>query len=149
VCCAAVCVGTGLKEAVTLLEGMLNDNTDFVRQGASIAMALVLLQQPESVVEPFRKKVRHTGCVFGSQTCSPRHLDRIAQHACCVYPGAGCVVGFSGVLFLSVYACQQCGCCLRLRICRQQVRACCNGRLSKIWVASLLLCCVVYVPCCS
>lgn len=50
--------GTGLKEAVTLLEGMLNDNTDFVRQGASIAMALVLLQQPESVVEPFRKKVR-------------------------------------------------------------------------------------------
>ena len=42
---------------MTLLEGMLNDNTDFVRQGASIAMALVLLQQPESVVEPFRKKV--------------------------------------------------------------------------------------------
>lgn len=42
---------------MTLLEAMLNDNTDFVRQGASIAMALVLLQQPESVVEPFRKKV--------------------------------------------------------------------------------------------
>lgn len=52
-----MCAGTGLKEAVTLLEAMLNDNTDFVRQGASIAMALVLLQQPESVVEPFRKKV--------------------------------------------------------------------------------------------
>lgn len=49
---------------MTLLEGMLNDNTDFVRQGASIAMALVLLQQPESVVEPFRKKVRHTSCAL-------------------------------------------------------------------------------------
>jgi hypothetical protein len=55
--CICVSAGTGLKEAVTLLEAMLNDNTDFVRQGASIAMALVLLQQPESVVEPFRKKV--------------------------------------------------------------------------------------------
>eukprot|EP00879_Flechtneria_rotunda_P005574 GHRR01005868.1.p1 GENE.GHRR01005868.1~~GHRR01005868.1.p1 ORF type:complete len:994 (+),score=408.14 GHRR01005868.1:347-3328(+) len=51
------CAGTGLREAVSLLEGMLNDNTDFVRQGASIALALVLGQQPESVVEPFRKKL--------------------------------------------------------------------------------------------
>jgi hypothetical protein len=46
---------------VTLLEALLNDNTDFVRQGACIAMALVLLQQPESVVEPFRKRVGDDG----------------------------------------------------------------------------------------
>jgi hypothetical protein len=39
---------------------MLSDGTDFVRQGASIALALVLVQQPEAVVEPFRKRVR--GC---------------------------------------------------------------------------------------
>lgn len=72
-CCHCCCfcfylspAGTGLKEAVSLLEGMLNDNTDFVRQGASIAMALVLLQQPESVVEPFRKKVRGLGGWVGA-----------------------------------------------------------------------------------
>jgi 26S proteasome regulatory subunit N2 len=41
---------------------MLTDGTDFVRQGACIAMALVLLQQPEAVVEPFRKKVGGCGC---------------------------------------------------------------------------------------
>lgn len=59
--------GTGLREAVSLLESMLTDSTDFVRQGASIALALVLVQQPESVVEPFRKKVRaaatHLACL--------------------------------------------------------------------------------------
>jgi 26S proteasome regulatory subunit N2 len=49
--------GTGLREAVSLLESMLGDGTDFVRQGASIALALVLVQQPEAVVEPFRKRV--------------------------------------------------------------------------------------------
>jgi 26S proteasome regulatory subunit N2 len=66
-CSLSFCpAGTGLKEAVSLLEGMLNDNTDFVRQGASIAMALVLLQQPESVVEPFRKKVRRMGVTLTS-----------------------------------------------------------------------------------
>ncbi|KAF8073149.1 RPN2B [Scenedesmus sp. PABB004] len=51
------CAGTGLREAVSLLEGMLGDSTDFVRQGAAIALALVLVQQPEAVVEPFRNKL--------------------------------------------------------------------------------------------
>ncbi|WIA09523.1 hypothetical protein OEZ85_008919 [Tetradesmus obliquus] len=51
------CAGTGLREAVSLLEAMLGDGTDFVRQGACIALALVLAQQPEAVVEPFRKRL--------------------------------------------------------------------------------------------
>jgi 26S proteasome regulatory subunit N2 len=46
---------------VSLLESMLGDGTDFVHQGASIALALVLVQQPEAVVEPFRKRV--SACV--------------------------------------------------------------------------------------
>eukprot|EP00195_Chlamydomonas_chlamydogama_P008069 CAMPEP_0202901100 /NCGR_PEP_ID=MMETSP1392-20130828/13237_1 /ASSEMBLY_ACC=CAM_ASM_000868 /TAXON_ID=225041 /ORGANISM="Chlamydomonas chlamydogama, Strain SAG 11-48b" /LENGTH=1014 /DNA_ID=CAMNT_0049587599 /DNA_START=141 /DNA_END=3185 /DNA_ORIENTATION=+ len=51
------CAGTGLKEAITLLEPMLSDAVDFVRQGALIAMALVMVQQPESRLAPFRKRV--------------------------------------------------------------------------------------------
>eukprot|EP00955_Chlamydomonas_euryale_P022887 241796-Chlamydomonas_euryale.AAC.2 len=39
------CTGTGLKDATSLLEPMLSDPVDFVRQGALIAMALVMLQQ--------------------------------------------------------------------------------------------------------
>ncbi|KAG2454480.1 hypothetical protein HYH02_001498 [Chlamydomonas schloesseri] len=51
------CAGTGLKEAVNLLEPMLADPVDYVRQGALIAMALVLMAQPESRVAPFRKRL--------------------------------------------------------------------------------------------
>jgi len=39
------CAGTGLKEAVALLETLSNDPVSYVRQGALIASALVLVQQ--------------------------------------------------------------------------------------------------------
>ena len=51
------CGGTGLKDAVSLLESMLNDSTDYVRQGALISLALVMMQQPESRLGPFRKRL--------------------------------------------------------------------------------------------
>lgn len=51
------CAGSGLKDAVALLEPMLSDAVDFVRQGALLAMAMVLIQQPESRVSNFRKRV--------------------------------------------------------------------------------------------
>ncbi|KAG0366491.1 armadillo-type protein [Gamsiella multidivaricata] len=41
------CAGTGLMEAIELLEPMTKDNVDFVRQGAFIALAMVLMQQNE------------------------------------------------------------------------------------------------------
>ncbi|KAK2719314.1 26S proteasome non-ATPase regulatory subunit 1-like isoform X2 [Artemia franciscana] len=41
------CAGTGLKEAVNLLETLANDPVNYVRQGALIASALVLIQQTE------------------------------------------------------------------------------------------------------
>lgn len=44
------CGGTGMKEALDLLEPMLKDAVDFVRQGGLIAIALVLMQQPEAKV---------------------------------------------------------------------------------------------------
>lgn len=39
-----------MKEALDLLEPMLKDAVDFVRQGGLIAIALVLMQQPEAKV---------------------------------------------------------------------------------------------------
>lgn len=68
------CGGTGLKEAQTLLQPMLSDPVDVVRQGALIAMALILVQSPESQVAPFRKtlekfvsdKTEETMCRMGA-----------------------------------------------------------------------------------
>ena len=42
------CAGTGMRAAMDLLEPLLGDAVDFVRQGALIASALVLMQQPEA-----------------------------------------------------------------------------------------------------
>mmetsp|Transcript_20270 Transcript_20270/g.24217 ORF Transcript_20270/g.24217 Transcript_20270/m.24217 type:complete len:996 (-) Transcript_20270:325-3312(-) len=51
------CSGTGLKEAVAILEPLTTDAVDYVRQGAAIAMAMVLIQQPESRTSSFRKQL--------------------------------------------------------------------------------------------
>ncbi|KNC55789.1 26S proteasome non-ATPase regulatory subunit 1 [Thecamonas trahens ATCC 50062] len=44
------CAGTALPAAVELLEPLLDDTTDFVRQGALIALAMVLVQSNEKAV---------------------------------------------------------------------------------------------------
>ncbi|KAJ8277195.1 hypothetical protein GJAV_G00072450, partial [Gymnothorax javanicus] len=41
------CSGTGNKEAINLLEPMTNDPVNYVRQGALIASALIMIQQTE------------------------------------------------------------------------------------------------------
>uniref|UniRef100_A0A7S3VN96 26S proteasome non-ATPase regulatory subunit 1 homolog n=1 Tax=Dunaliella tertiolecta TaxID=3047 RepID=A0A7S3VN96_DUNTE len=51
------CAGTGQKDAVALLEPLLLDSVDFVRQGAYIATALVMVQQPEVRLASFRKRL--------------------------------------------------------------------------------------------
>ncbi len=46
--CMAVgiaCAGTGLKEGIELLEPLMKDRVDFVRQGAFVAMAMIMIQQ--------------------------------------------------------------------------------------------------------
>jgi 26S proteasome regulatory subunit N2 len=45
---AIACANTGSAEALALLEPMFSDAANFVRQGAYIAAALVLMQQPNS-----------------------------------------------------------------------------------------------------
>ncbi|CAN1334585.1 26S proteasome non-ATPase regulatory subunit 1 homolog A [Linum perenne] len=54
------CAGTGLSEAISLLEPLTSDVVDFVRQGALIAMAMVMIQMNEagdSRVGTFRRQL--------------------------------------------------------------------------------------------
>ncbi|WFD38391.1 proteasome regulatory particle base subunit [Malassezia japonica] len=51
------CAGTGLDAALDLLEPMTKDPVDFVRQGACMALAMILIQQNE-VLNPRVEKVR-------------------------------------------------------------------------------------------
>ncbi|KAG1364182.1 26S proteasome non-ATPase regulatory subunit 1 [Cocos nucifera] len=54
------CAGTGLSEAISLLEPLTSDVVDFVRQGALIAMAMVMIQINESCdshVGTFRRQL--------------------------------------------------------------------------------------------
>ena len=44
------CGSTGMQAALSLLDPLLADSVDFVRQGALIATSLVLMQQPETKV---------------------------------------------------------------------------------------------------
>ncbi|KAL2268777.1 hypothetical protein VTJ83DRAFT_3623 [Remersonia thermophila] len=43
------CAGTGLEEAIDLLEPMMKDPNDFVRQGALIALSMIMVQQNEAM----------------------------------------------------------------------------------------------------
>ena len=54
------CAGTASKKAIALLEPLVTDPIDFVRQGGLVAMAMVLLQHTEAYeprVGPFRKQI--------------------------------------------------------------------------------------------
>jgi len=61
--CLAVgiaCAGSGDTAALALIEPMLSDQVDFVRQGALLASALLYMQQSEFAapgVKPFREKI--------------------------------------------------------------------------------------------
>ncbi|KAL5713332.1 26S proteasome non-ATPase regulatory subunit 1 A [Ranunculus cassubicifolius] len=55
------CAGTGLSEAISLLEPLTLDDVDFVRQGALIALAMVMIQTSENLdprVGNFRQKLK-------------------------------------------------------------------------------------------
>jgi 26S proteasome regulatory subunit N2 len=51
------CAGTGMSEAISILEPLLEDLEDFVKQSAMIPMAMVLQQQSDMAV-PYAKKFR-------------------------------------------------------------------------------------------
>ena len=51
------CAGTGMPEAIAILQPLLDDLEDFVKQSAMIAMAMVLQQQSDAAV-PYAKDFR-------------------------------------------------------------------------------------------
>ncbi|KIW07146.1 uncharacterized protein PV09_02016 [Verruconis gallopava] len=76
------CAGTGLDEAIDLLEPMMKDSVDFVRQGALIALAMILVQQNEAMnpkVGTIRKQL--------AKVIADRHEDAMAKFGCALALG--------------------------------------------------------------
>eukprot|EP01088_Endostelium_zonatum_P015606 TRINITY_DN3915_c0_g2_i1.p1 TRINITY_DN3915_c0_g2~~TRINITY_DN3915_c0_g2_i1.p1 ORF type:complete len:1045 (-),score=328.52 TRINITY_DN3915_c0_g2_i1:23-3157(-) len=77
------CAGTGLKAAVDLLEPLATgDPVDFVRQGALIALAMVLVQT-SSKQEPRVESIRK----LFSDRIADKHEDAMAKFGACLAQG--------------------------------------------------------------
>ena len=76
------CAGTGLDEAIDLLEPMMKDPTDFVRQGALMALAMIMIQQND-VMNPKVASVRATL----KKTLTDRHEDAMTKFGCALAIG--------------------------------------------------------------
>jgi len=68
------CAGTGNKEALGLIEPMKNDPTNYVRQGALIASAMILVQQTEQTCP----KVKDFRALY-QKVISDKHEDVMAK----------------------------------------------------------------------
>jgi 26S proteasome regulatory subunit N2 len=76
------CAGTGLHEAIDILEPMMKDSTDFVRQGALISLAMIMVQQNEAMnpkVGTIRKQL--------AKVIGDRHEDAMAKFGCALALG--------------------------------------------------------------
>ena len=76
------CAGTGLDEAVELLEPMMKDSVDFVRQGALISLSMILVQQNDTMnskVATIRKQLQK---IIGD-----RHEDAMSKFGCALALG--------------------------------------------------------------
>ncbi|KOS23332.1 26S proteasome regulatory subunit rpn2 [Escovopsis weberi] len=76
------CAGTGLDEAIDLLEPMMKDPTDFVRQGALIALAMIMVQQNE-VMNPKVASIRKTL----KKVVGDRHEDAMTKFGAAIALG--------------------------------------------------------------
>lgn len=76
------CAGTGNKEALAVLEPMLNDAVNYVRQGVLIAMSLVCIQHTEATC-PKVKVLRETLI----KIINDKHDDVIAKYGAIVAQG--------------------------------------------------------------
>lgn len=76
------CSGRALKAAVDVLEPLCNDQVDFVRQGATIATSMILIQQNEKTypaVKEFREKL--------SKSISNKHEEALARFGSTISQG--------------------------------------------------------------
>lgn len=76
------CAGTGLDEAVDLLEPMTKDPVDFVRQGACIALAMIFIQQNETL----NPRVTNARKTF-DKIISDKHEDAMAKFGAALAQG--------------------------------------------------------------
>ncbi|KAF7320094.1 26S proteasome regulatory subunit RPN2 [Mycena kentingensis (nom. inval.)] len=68
------CAGTGLQDAVEILEPMTKDGVDFVRQGAFVALGMILVQQSEAATPA----VATTRALY-TKVVSDKHEDPMAR----------------------------------------------------------------------
>ncbi|KAJ9109707.1 hypothetical protein QFC19_001937 [Naganishia cerealis] len=76
------CAGTGLSEAIDLLEPMMKDPIDFVRQGAFIALSMICIQHTKTQtpkVESIRKALQ--------TVVSDKHEDSLAKFGAAISQG--------------------------------------------------------------
>ena len=76
------CAGTGLDEAVDILEPMQKDPTDFVRQGAHIALSMILIEQNETM-NPKVGSIRKTF----AKVVGDKHEDAMTKFGACLAMG--------------------------------------------------------------
>ncbi|CEH15192.1 26s proteasome regulatory subunit rpn2 psmd1 [Ceraceosorus bombacis] len=76
------CAGTGLDEALDLLQPMLKDPVDFVRQGAAVSLAMVLIQQNDTL----NPRVASVRSAF-EKTLTDKHEDAMAKFGAALAQG--------------------------------------------------------------
>nr|ODN99779.1 26S proteasome regulatory subunit N2 [Cryptococcus depauperatus CBS 7855] len=93
------CAGTGLESAIELLEPMTKDPVDFVRQGAYISLAMILIQQSEAVA-PKSVAIRD----LFAKVVSDKHEDPMARFGASLAQGIVDAGGRNMTLALSTRA---------------------------------------------
>ncbi|RDD41259.1 26S proteasome non-ATPase regulatory subunit 1 [Trichoplax sp. H2] len=76
------CAGTGLKEAVNILEPMMHDSVNFVRQGALVAISMVLIQQTEAT-----NSKAPTVREYFTKVIADKHEDSLAKFGAIIAQG--------------------------------------------------------------
>ncbi|KAF8640759.1 hypothetical protein AX17_000409 [Amanita inopinata Kibby_2008] len=76
------CAGTGLQDAIEILEPMTKDSVDFVRQGAFTALGMILVQQSEASC-PSLASIRS----LYTKVVSDKHEDPLARFGAAVGQG--------------------------------------------------------------
>merc|ERR1712048_1120759 len=77
------CASTGNKEALTLLEPMMNDPVNYVRQSATIASAMILMQHTEHSSGEKSKKFRD----IYKKMVEDKHEDHMGKYGAIVAQG--------------------------------------------------------------